>query len=64
MNGSTLSASPLSAMVMHTCIFTDFVFMFSLGAPVLYMALCIPLGFALPGLEDSYGYITNTTDIV
>ncbi|XP_064400246.1 adhesion G-protein coupled receptor G6-like [Halichondria panicea] len=39
----------------------------SYGAPVLYMALCIPLGFALSGLEDSYGYQlinSNTTTIV
>ncbi|XP_064406870.1 adhesion G protein-coupled receptor L3-like isoform X2 [Halichondria panicea] len=39
----------------------------SYGAPVLYMALCIPLGFALSGLENSYGYQvinSNTTTIV
>ncbi len=45
----------------------DIVFMLSLGAPVLYMALCIPLGFVRSGLEDSYGYQlidSNTTTIV
>ncbi len=26
------------------------------GAPLLYMILCIPLGFAVPALENSYGY--------
>ncbi len=26
------------------------------GAPLLYMVLCVPLGFALPRLENSYGY--------
>ena len=46
---------------------TDIVHPLPIGAPVLYMALCIPLGFALSGLEDSYGYQlvnSNTTTIV
>ncbi|XP_064399841.1 uncharacterized protein LOC135346210 isoform X4 [Halichondria panicea] len=39
----------------------------SYGAPLLYMVLCIPLGFAVPQLEDSYSYqlvSNNTTTIV
>ena len=32
------------------------------GAPLLYMVLCVPLGFAVPHLEDSYGYIQNANE--
>ncbi len=36
--------------------------LYVLGAPLLYMVLCVPLGFAVPRLVDSYGYIQNAND--
>ncbi len=58
----TLLASFCLAMVSEYTILAIISTLYVLGAPLLYMVLCVPLGFAVPRLVDSYGYIQNAND--